>query len=80
VALHIKDWNNVLCQYYLYMWNVVSESYPFSSNSKCPKSLDLSEIRSDQVQATKKQNPLKKGRIQEGEIRMKIILKTPSMF
>jgi hypothetical protein len=62
------------------MWNVVSESYPFSSNSKCPKSFDLSEIRSDQVQATNKQNPLKKGRIQEGEIRMKIILKTPSMF
>jgi hypothetical protein len=43
------------------MWNVVSESYPFSSNSICPKSFDLSEIRSDQVQATKKQNPLKKG-------------------
>jgi hypothetical protein len=44
------------------------------------KSFDLSEIRSDQVHATKKQNPLKKGRIQEGEIMMKIILKPPSMF
>jgi hypothetical protein len=53
------------------MWNEVSESYPFSSNSKCPKSFDLSEIRSDQVQAKKKQNPFKKARIQEGEIRMK---------